>query len=208
MYLQLVEIALLIVALAVLGLIIFFISRRGPPPPAEPVVRYTPGEQEILRQLGELKEKVDKMIPPYGGAGCMPSSIEELKELPGSTYVAEPVVRYTPGEQEILRQLGELKEKVDKMIPPYGRVGYIPSSIEELKELFGFTYVKLGEREIGERPSGLEKVEDLDVDFLQARLGDNYVYVVKKGGKKLTAAGSQYLDYLTVCFLFEFLDYI
>jgi hypothetical protein len=154
MYLPLVEISLLIVALAVLGLIIFFISRRGPPPPAEPEVRYTPGEQEILRQLGELKERVDKMIPPYG------------------------------------------------------RVGYIPSSIEELKELLGFTYVKLGEREIGERPSGLEKVEDLDVDFLQARLGDNYVYVVKRGGKKLTAAGSQYLDYLTVRFLLEFLDYI
>jgi hypothetical protein len=154
MYLQLVEISLLAVALVALVLIIFFISRRGAPPPTEMGVRYTPGEQEILKQLGELKERVDKMIPPYG------------------------------------------------------KVGYIPSSIEELKELLGFTYVKLGEREIGERPSGLEKVEDLDVDFLQARLGDNYVYVVKRGGKKLTAAGSQYLDYLTVRFLLEFLDYI
>jgi hypothetical protein len=155
MYLQLpVEIWLLAVALVVLVLIIFFISRRGAPPPTEMGVRYTPGEQEILKQLGELKERVDKMIPPYG------------------------------------------------------KVGYIPSSIEELKELLGFTYIKLGEREIGERPSGLEKVEDLDVDFLQAKLGDNYVYVVKRGGKKLTAAGSQYLDYFTVCFLLEFLDYI
>jgi hypothetical protein len=154
MYLQLVEISLLAVALVALVLIIFFISRRGAPPPAEMGVRYTPGEQEILKQLGELKERVDKMIPPYG------------------------------------------------------KVGYIPSSIEELKELLGFTYIKLGEREIGERPSGLEKVEDLDVDFLQVRLGDNYVYVVKRGGKKLTAAGSQYLDYLTVRFLLEFLDYI
>jgi len=154
MYLQHVEILLLVVALAVLGLIIFFISRRGAPPPTEMGVRYTPGEQEILKQLGELKERVDKMIPPYG------------------------------------------------------KVGYIPSSIEELKELLGFTYVKFGEREIGERPSGLEKVEDLDVDFLQAWLGDNYVYVVKRGEKKLTAAGSQYLDYLTVRFLLEFLDYI
>jgi hypothetical protein len=154
MYLQLVEILLLAVALVALALIIFFISRRGAPPPTEMGVRYTPGEQEILKQLGELKERVDKMIPPYG------------------------------------------------------KVGYIPSSIEELKELLGFTYIKLGEREIGERPSGLEKVEDLDVDFLQARLGDNYVYVVKRGGKKLTAAGSQYLDYLTVRFLLEFLDYI
>jgi hypothetical protein len=154
MYLQLVEISLLAVALVALVLIIFFISRRGAPPPTEMGVRYTPGEQEILKQLGELKERVDKMIPPYG------------------------------------------------------KVGYIPSSIEELKELLGFTYVKLGEREIGERPPGLEKVEDLDVDFLQARLGDSYVYVVKRGGKKLTAAGSQYLDYFTVRFLFEFLDYI
>jgi hypothetical protein len=154
MYLQLVEISLLAVALVALVLIIFFISRRGAPPPTEMGVRYTPGEQEILKQLGELKERVDKMIPPYG------------------------------------------------------KVGYIPSSIEELKELLGFTYVKLGEREIGERPSGLEKVEDLDVDFLQARLGDNYVYVVKRGEKKLTAAGSQHLDYLTVRFLLEFLDYI
>ncbi len=154
MYLQLVEILLLAVALVALALIIFFISRRGAPPPTEMGVRYTPGEQEILKQLGELKERVDKMIPPYG------------------------------------------------------KVGYIPSGIEELKELLGFTYVKLGEREIGERPSGLEKVEDLDVDFLQARLGDNYVYVVKRGGKKLTAAGNQYLDYLTVRFLLEFLDYI
>ncbi len=154
MYLQLVEVLLLAVALVVLVLIIFFISRRGAPPPTEMGVRYTPGEQEILKQLGELKERVDKMIPPYG------------------------------------------------------KVGYIPSSIEELKELLGFTYIKFGEREIGERPSGLEKVEDLDVDFLQARLGDNYVYVVKRGEKKLTAAGSQYLDYLTVRFLLEFLDYI
>jgi hypothetical protein len=154
MYLQIVEISLLIIALAVLGLIIFFISRRGSPSHAEPEVRYTLGEQEILKLLDELKERIDKMIPPYG------------------------------------------------------RVGYIPSSIEELKELFGFTYVKLGEREIGERPSGLEKVEDLDVDFLQAKLGDSYVYVVKRGGKKLTVAGSQYLDYLTVRFLLEFLDYI
>ena len=154
MYLQLVEISLVVVALAALGLLIFFISRRGTPPPTELEVRYTPGEQEILRQLGELKERVDKMIPPYG------------------------------------------------------RVGYIPSTIEELKELLGFTYVKFGEREVGERPPGLEKVEDLDVDFLQAKLGNNYIYIVKRNGKKLTAAGSQHLDYLTVRFLFEFLDYI
>jgi len=94
------------------------------------------------------------------------------------------------------------------MIPPYGRVGYIPSSVEELKELLGFTYIKLGERELGERPSGLEKIEELDADFLQARLGERYVYVVRRGGKKLVAVGNQYLDYLTARFLIEFLDYI
>jgi hypothetical protein len=154
MYLQIVEILLLVAAVAALALIIFFISRRGASPPQEVGVRYTPGEQEILRQLGEMKERVDKMIPPYG------------------------------------------------------RVGYIPSSVEELKELLGFTYVKLGERELGERPSELGKMEELDVDFLQARLGERYVYVVRRGGKKLVAVGNQYLDYLTVRFLVEFLDYI
>ena len=101
MYLQIIELSLLVAAVAALALIIFFVSRRGSSPPQEMGVRYTPGEQEILRQLGEMKERVDKMIPPYG------------------------------------------------------RVGYIPSSVEELKELLGFTYIKLGERELGERPSGL-----------------------------------------------------
>jgi hypothetical protein len=153
MYLQM-ELLLLVAAVAVLTLIIFFVSRRGSSPPQEVGVRYTPGEQEILRQLGEMKERVDKMIPPYG------------------------------------------------------RVGYIPFSVEELKELLGFTYIKLGERELGERPSGLEKIEELDADFLQARLGERYVYVMRRGGKKLVAVGNQYLDYLTARFLIEFLDYI
>jgi len=154
MYLQIMELSLLVAAVAALALIIFFVSRRGSSPPQEMGVRYTPGEQEILRQLGEMKERVDKMIPPYG------------------------------------------------------RVGYIPSSVEELKELLGFTYIKLGERELGERPSGLEKIEELDADFLQARLGERYVYVVRRGGKKFVAVGNQYLDYLTARFLIEFLDYI
>jgi len=154
MYLQIMEISLLVAAVAALALIIFFISRRGTPPPQDVGVRYTPGEQEILRQLGEIKERVDKIIPPYG------------------------------------------------------KVGYIPSGIEELKELLGFTYIKLGERELGERPLELEKIEELDADFLQARLGERYVYVIRRGGKKLTAVGDQYLDHLTVRFLLEFLDYI
>ncbi|MEM0463382.1 hypothetical protein [Pyrobaculum sp.] len=153
MYLQVPEVIALVLALAVLGVIIFFIARRTPPPPPE---------------LG---------------------------------------TRYTPGEQEIIRQVGELKERLDKVIPPYGRVGYIPSSLEELKDLLGFKYVKLGDKEIGERMD-IDMYEKLDVDFLQAERGGEYVYVIRRGGKKLVAVGSQYLDYLTIRFLSEFLDYV
>lgn len=155
MYLQVLELSLLAAAVAVLGFIIFFIARRQPPPPQ-----------------------------------------------------AEAVARYTPGEQEIIRQVGELRERIDKLIPPYGRVGYIPSSLEELRDLLGFTYVKLGDRELGARVEGLDKLEGLDVDLLQAKLGDSYVYIVKRGEKRLVAVGGQYLDYLTIRFIGEFLDYI
>jgi hypothetical protein len=157
MYLQLVEVSLLVAAVGVLAFIIFFLARRQPPPPLEGV--------------------------RYEG------------------------MRFTPGEQEIVKQLGELKERLDKVIPPYGRVGYIPSSLEELRDLLGFTYVKLGEKELGEKPAPVDRYEDLDVDLLQAKHGDLYIYVVKRGGKKLVAAGTQHLDYLTLRFLGEFLDY-
>jgi len=120
----------------------------------------------------------------------------------------EEGVRYTPGEREIIARLSELKERIDKMIPPYGRVGYIPSTLEEIKDLLGFSYVRLGEKEVGERPPFINRFEDLDVDFLQARVGNGYVYIVRRGNKRLIAAGDQFLDYLTVQFLFEFLDYI
>jgi len=120
----------------------------------------------------------------------------------------EEGVRYTPGEREIIARLSELKERVDKMIPPYGRVGYIPSTLEEIRDLLGFSYVRLGEKEVGERPPFINRFEDLDVDFLQARVGNGYVYIVRRGNKRLIAAGDQFLDYLTVQFLFEFLDYI
>lgn len=153
MYLQVVEMLLLLVAIGVLAAILIFISRRQPPAPEQPL-------------------------------------------------------RYTPGEQEIIRQIGEMRERLDKVIPPYGRVGYIPSSIEELKDLLGFTYVKLGNREIGSRPPVVENFENLDVDFLQSRVDNMYVYIVRRGGKKLVAVGEQYLDYLTARFLSEFLDYI
>jgi len=155
MFLQL-ELVLLAVAVAVLALLIFWFTRRRPPP--------------------------------------------SLPEEEG--------VRYTPGEREIITRLGELKERIDKMIPPYGRVGYIPSTLEEIKDLLDFSYVRLGEKEVGERPSFIDRFEDLDVDFLQARVEDVYVYIIRRGDKRLIAAGDQFLDYLTVRFLFEFLDYI
>uniref|UniRef100_UPI0026C75A91 hypothetical protein n=1 Tax=Pyrobaculum aerophilum TaxID=13773 RepID=UPI0026C75A91 len=117
-------------------------------------------------------------------------------------------IRYTPGEQEIIKQIGELRERLDKVIPPYGRVGYIPSSIEELKDLLGFTYVKVGEKELGERPPDVDTYEGLDVELLQASRNGIYIYVIRRGGKKLVAAGTQYLDYLTIRFLSEFLDYL
>ena len=155
MFLQL-ELVLLAVAVAVLVLLIFWFTRRQPPPP-------------LLEEEG---------------------------------------VRYTPGEREIITRLSELKERIDKMIPPYGRVGYIPSTLEEIKDLLGFSYVRLGEKEIGERPPFIDRFKDLDVDFLQAKVGSTYVYIVQRSGKRLIAAGDQFLDYLTVRFLFEFLDYI
>jgi hypothetical protein len=115
---------------------------------------------------------------------------------------------YTPGEREILEQLAELRERVERIIPPYGRVGYVPPSLEEIRDLLGFTYIKLGSEEVGDRPQGLERFEELNADFIQARTGDVYVYVVRRGEKKLVAAGRQYLDYLTARFLYEALDYI
>ncbi|AAL63000.1 hypothetical protein [Pyrobaculum aerophilum] len=154
MYLQILELSLLAVAVGVLALIILFIARRQQP------------------------------LPPDVG------------------------ISYTPGEQEIIKQIGELRERLDKVIPPYGRVGYIPSSIEELKDLLGFTYVKVGEKELGERPPDVDTYEGLDVELLQASRNGIYIYVIRRGGKKLVAAGTQYLDYLTIRFLSEFLDYL
>ncbi|MEZ0319912.1 MAG: hypothetical protein ABWK05_07990 [Pyrobaculum sp.] len=140
-------------AVAALGVLLFFVSRRQPPAPVQEAVRYTPGEQEILNRLGDIRERLEKMIPPYG------------------------------------------------------RVGYIPSTLEELKELLGFSYVKLGDKELGEKNEFVKRFEDLDVDFLQASIGDSYVYVVRRGSKRLVAVGNQHLDYLTIRFLNEFLDY-
>lgn len=154
MYLQVLELSLLVIAVVALVLIVLFISRRQPPPPQDVVARYTPGEQEIIKQIGEIRERLEKIIPPYG------------------------------------------------------KVGYIPSSLEELKDLLGFTYIKLGEKELGGRPPEVDRLEELETDFLQAKIGDFYVYVIKRDEKKLVAVGNQYLDYLTVRFLYEFLDYI
>ncbi|MFN7105690.1 MAG: hypothetical protein ACK4M3_03800 [Pyrobaculum sp.] len=119
----------------------------------------------------------------------------------------EAGARYTLGEQEIMKQLDDVRERIEKMIPPYGRVGYVPSSLEELKELLGFEYIKVGEKELGKRPAFIDMFEKLEVDYIQAYLDGLYVYVIRRGGKKLVAVGSQYLDYLTYRFLSEFLDY-
>ncbi|MEM4897339.1 MAG: hypothetical protein QXR18_03895 [Pyrobaculum sp.] len=153
MYLQIVEISLLLAAVGALVIIIFIISRRQPQP-------------------------------------------------------VEPPMRFTPGEQEILKQIDELRERLERVIPPYGRVGYVPSTLEDLKDLLGFVYIKLGNREIGTKPVPIENFEKLDINFLQANINDLYVYVIRKNEKKLIAVGKQYLDYLTVRFLYDFLDYI
>ncbi len=154
MYLQLELILVLGVLVAILAVILIFIRRQPPPPPEDTGARYTHGEREILNKLEEMRERLDKMIPPYG------------------------------------------------------RVGYVPSSLEEFRELLGFSYVKLGGRELGERPHFLDIFENLDVDYLQASHKGVYIYIMRRGGKKLVATGSQYLDYLTFRFLAEFLDYI
>ncbi|MFN3804087.1 MAG: hypothetical protein ACK4SY_03430 [Pyrobaculum sp.] len=129
------------------------------------------------------------------------------RQPPPQPLVFETGARYTPGEQEIMKQLEEVRERIEKMIPPYGRVGYVPSSPEELRELLGFEYIKVGERELGMRPAFMDMFEKLEVDYMQAHVGGLYVYIVRRGGKKLVAVGSQYLDYLTYRFLSEFLDY-
>lgn len=127
--------------------------------------------------------------------------------------------RYTPGEQEILERLeslrgalsdrlDELKERVEKFIPPYGRVGYVPSNASELAQLLGFKYVKLGQEVHGELPKEVERYLDIDAEVAQIKEGDYYVYIIKRGDRKLIAVGDVYLDYLTVKFLQDFLSYI
>lgn len=115
---------------------------------------------------------------------------------------------YTPGEEEILNQLASLKERIEKFIPPYGRIGYVPSSASELAELLGFQYVKIGREEHGLLPEDLRRFVELDVDEAQIRVGNKYIYIMKKDNKKLIAIGDVYLDYLTLRFLEDFLSYI
>lgn len=122
-------------------------------------------------------------------------------------------VRYTPGEQEILGQLAAvresiegLRERVDKLIPPYGKVGYVPP-LEEIRGLLDFDYVRVGSQEYGSPPPEVKLVEGLDVELAQLKVGERYVYVVRRGERRLVAVGRQYLDYLSLRFLMEFLDY-
>lgn len=122
--------------------------------------------------------------------------------------------RYTPGEQEILGQLTSiresiqgLRERVDRLIPPYGRVGYVPT-LDEIRNFLDFEYVKVGSREYGSPPPEVRLVEGLEVDLAQVKVGEKYIYIVRRGEKRLLAVGRQHLDYLSLRFLAEFLDYV
>ncbi|AEA11956.1 hypothetical protein TUZN_0460 [Thermoproteus uzoniensis 768-20] len=122
----------------------------------------------------------------------------------------QPLRAYTPGEQEILNQLAYIRDRLEKFIPPYGRVGYIPSNAAELAQLLGFHYVKIGQEEYGNLPeiNGIEQYLDLDLDEAQLKIKDKYIYIIKKNDKRLVAVGDTYLDYLTIKFLEDFLSYL
>lgn len=122
----------------------------------------------------------------------------------------QPLRVYTPGEQEILSQLAYIRDRLDKFIPPYGRVGYIPSNAAELAQLLGFHYVKIGQDEYGTLPESddIKQYLDLDLDEAQLKIKDKYIYIIRKGDKRLVAIGDAYLDYLTVKFLEDFLGYL
>jgi hypothetical protein len=49
---------------------------------------------------------------------------------------------------------------------------------------------------------------DLDLDEAQLKIKDKYIYIIRKGDKRLVAIGDAYLDYLTVKFLEDFLSYL
>lgn len=123
---------------------------------------------------------------------------------------AAGVRAYTPGEEEILRRLGELRDRIERFIPPYGRVGYVPQGASELAQLLGFSYIKINGEEYGTLPDELKDIINinLDVDLNQIKIKDKYIYIIKKNNKKMIAIGDLYLDYLTLRFLEDFLDYL
>ncbi|MEL9991799.1 MAG: hypothetical protein QXP98_05555 [Thermoproteus sp.] len=121
---------------------------------------------------------------------------------------AQRVAIYTPGEQEILSQLAYLRERIEKFIPPYGRVGYVPANVSELAQLLGFKYIKIGQEEYGSLPEQFKTYIDLDIEQAQIKIGNEYLYIVKRDNKKLIAVGEMYLDYLTLRFLEDFLTYM
>lgn len=130
----------------------------------------------------------------------------------GQTPVAPAPAReagvYTPGEQEILRQLGDMRERLEKFIPPFAHTGYVPGSASELAQLLGFSYIRVGDQEYGSLPEGFDKYLETDAELAQLKISDKYIYIIKKDSKKLVAIGDTYLDYLTIMFLRNFLDYI
>ncbi|MBP1449466.1 MAG: hypothetical protein JZD41_05595, partial [Thermoproteus sp.] len=72
------------------------------------------------------------------------------------------------------------------------------------------SYIKINGEEYGTLPDELKDIINinLDVDLNQIKIKDKYIYIIKKNNKKMIAIGDLYLDYLTLRFLEDFLDYL
>jgi len=118
--------------------------------------------------------------------------------------------RYTEGEKEILAKLDELKNLVSGVLPPYGRIGYIPPSVEDLARLVDFDYVELNGYSYGnsEYAETARRLLDVEGDIVVVKSGDKYYYKIVGGGKTLLAVGKVFLDYLSLRYLQDMLNYI
>ena len=118
--------------------------------------------------------------------------------------------RYTEGEREILAKLDELKNLLSGVLPPYGRIGYIPPSVEDLARLVDFEYVELDGYSYGnaEYAENVRRLLGVEGDLVVIKLGDRYYYKIVSGGRTLLAVGRQFLDYLSLRYLQDMLNYI
>ena len=118
--------------------------------------------------------------------------------------------RYTEGEKEILAKLDELKNLLSGVLPPYGRIGYIPPSVEDLAKLVDFEYVELDGYSYGnsEYAEGARRLLNVEGELVVVKLGDKYYYKIVSGGKTLLAVGRQFLDYLSLRYLQDMLNYM